>query len=158
MTVIDLVQLSGRRLQNHGGVVHTKGLIPATLPRWLQQLCARVHMQLPLFGDEGPNHVLINSYQPGCGIMVSVIAQSAPMTWLIVWQMLAAVDMRGMSAAEQSSVSLVLLASCGQHVHIIHQPVGGASFLFASCLGSLTKMVRCTSQWSASCLLGHPLC
>lgn len=64
------VQLSGRRLQNHGGIVHSKGLIPAPMPRWLQQLCSRVHSQLlPLFGEQPPNHVLINAYQPGCGIM-----------------------------------------------------------------------------------------
>lgn len=50
--------------------MHSKGLIPAPMPRWLQQLCSRVHSQLlPLFGEQPPNHVLINSYQPGCGIM-----------------------------------------------------------------------------------------
>eukprot|EP00883_Tetradesmus_obliquus_P004074 jgi/Sobl393_1/14393/SZX67206.1 len=69
-TQVKWVQLSGRRLQNHGGIVHSKGLIPAPMPRWLQQLCSRVHSQLlPLFGEQPPNHVLINAYQPGCGIM-----------------------------------------------------------------------------------------
>lgn len=66
------MQLSGRRLQNHGGIVHTKGLIPAPLPGWLQQLLTALPPQLlGLFpADQPPNHVLINSYQPGCGIMV----------------------------------------------------------------------------------------
>jgi hypothetical protein len=51
--------------------VHSKGLIPAPIPRWLEQLCGRVHsFLLPLFGQQPPNHVLINSYQPGCGILV----------------------------------------------------------------------------------------
>lgn len=65
-------QLSGRRLQNHGGIVHAKGLIPAPIPRWLQQLLKALPAQLlGLFpADQPPNHVLINSYQPGCGIMV----------------------------------------------------------------------------------------
>lgn len=69
------VQLSGRRLQNHGGIVHTKGLIPAPLPGWLQQLIASLPQSLAqLFPpDQAPNHVLINSYQPGCGIMVGVL-------------------------------------------------------------------------------------
>lgn len=69
-----MLQLSGRRLQNHGGMVHAKGLIPAPLPTWLQQLLARLPPQLlSLFPPEQPpNHVLINSYQPGCGIMVRV--------------------------------------------------------------------------------------
>eukprot|EP00775_Hariotina_reticulata_P014173 gene14173-14314_t len=62
------VHLSGRRLQNHGGLVHSNGLIPAALPRWLDGLTQRVHRDLQLF-DQAPNHVLINSYQPGCGIM-----------------------------------------------------------------------------------------
>jgi alkylated DNA repair protein alkB family protein 6 len=65
------MQLSGRRLQNHGGIVHTKGLIPSSLPRWLQGLADRLHTDIPLFGDKAPNHVLINSYNPGEGIMVS---------------------------------------------------------------------------------------
>lgn len=64
------MQLSGRRLQNHGGIVHTKGLIPSPLPRWLQGLADRLHADIPLFGDKAPNHVLINSYHPGEGIMV----------------------------------------------------------------------------------------
>lgn len=65
-------QLSGRRLQNHGGIVHAKGLIPAPIPSWLQQLLKALPAQLlGLFpADQPPNHVLINSYQPGCGIMV----------------------------------------------------------------------------------------
>jgi len=65
-------QLSGRQLQNHGGSVHSKGLIPAPLPTWLEQLLAQLPQQLlQLFPqDQPPNHVLINSYQAGCGIMV----------------------------------------------------------------------------------------
>ncbi|KAF8055731.1 Alkbh6 [Scenedesmus sp. PABB004] len=65
------VQLSGRRLQNHGGLVHAKGLAPAPMPRWLEGLAARLRDAAPgLFGDGGaPNHVLINAYPPGCGIM-----------------------------------------------------------------------------------------
>jgi alkylated DNA repair dioxygenase AlkB len=68
------VQLSGRRLQNHGGIVHTKGLIPAPMPGWLQQLIASLPQPLAqLFPpDQPPNHVLINSYLPGCGIMVGL--------------------------------------------------------------------------------------
>ncbi|KAG2431207.1 hypothetical protein HXX76_009735 [Chlamydomonas incerta] len=41
------VQLSGRRLQNHGGVVHAKGLIPAPLPSWLQPLLSRLAVEQP---------------------------------------------------------------------------------------------------------------
>eukprot|EP00877_Chromochloris_zofingiensis_P005928 jgi/Chrzof1/1589/Cz10g13170.t1 len=63
------IQLSGRRLQNHGGIVHPKGLIPATIPRWLQQLVDKLHTDTQLFGDSPPNHVLINAYQPGHGIL-----------------------------------------------------------------------------------------
>lgn len=66
-------QLSGRRLQNHGGVVHAKGLIPAPLPAWLQQpLLARLAVDVAgdLYGGQPPNHVLVNSYMPGEGIMV----------------------------------------------------------------------------------------
>ncbi|KAG2483009.1 hypothetical protein HYH03_018089 [Edaphochlamys debaryana] len=85
------VQLSGRRLQNHGGVVHPKGLIPAPLPSWLQPLLRRLAAEgaategggaataagagstagicTGLYGGLPPNHVLVNSYLPGEGIM-----------------------------------------------------------------------------------------
>ncbi|PNG99069.1 putative alpha-ketoglutarate-dependent dioxygenase ABH6, partial [Tetrabaena socialis] len=69
------VQLSGRRLQNHGGVVHAKGLIPAPLPSWLQPLLQRLAAEgggdgpSGLYGGLPPNHVLVNSYRPGEGIM-----------------------------------------------------------------------------------------
>lgn len=63
------MQLSGRRLQNHGGIVHPKGLIPTPLPRWLESVAQPLHTQLHLFGEAAANHVLINAYQPGEGIM-----------------------------------------------------------------------------------------
>ncbi|GLC61181.1 hypothetical protein PLESTB_001728400 [Pleodorina starrii] len=66
------VQLSGRRLQNLGGVVHAKGLIPAPLPSWLQPLLGRLAEEGGeggLYGGQPPNHVLVNSYMPGEGIM-----------------------------------------------------------------------------------------
>ena len=66
------MQVSGRRLQNHGGVVHQKGLIPAPLPSWLQPLVGRLGALLgqELYGGGAPNHVLVNAYAPGEGIMV----------------------------------------------------------------------------------------
>jgi hypothetical protein len=65
-------QLSGRRLQNHGGVVHSKGfLLPAPMPSWLSPLAGRVTGDVaPLGAAGGANHVLINSYRPGEGILV----------------------------------------------------------------------------------------
>ena len=64
-------QVCGRRLQNHGGIVSGKGaLIPAPMPRWLQSIVSDVSRRIPgLYGDESANHVLINSYDPGDGIM-----------------------------------------------------------------------------------------
>mmetsp|Transcript_28745 Transcript_28745/g.80933 ORF Transcript_28745/g.80933 Transcript_28745/m.80933 type:complete len:236 (-) Transcript_28745:383-1090(-) len=63
-------QVSGRRLQNHGGIVHSTGcLIAQPLPSWLRPVAERMHRDTGIFGGEEPNHVLINSYQPGEGIM-----------------------------------------------------------------------------------------
>lgn len=63
--------VSGRRLQNLGGIVHKKGLIAAPLPGWLQPLLARLAADTGGLWGEGllPNHVLVNAYQPGEGIM-----------------------------------------------------------------------------------------
>ena len=62
-------EVSGRRLQNLGGVVHPKGLIPTPMPEWLATVAANVRASA---GDLLPapiNHVLVNEYQPGDGIL-----------------------------------------------------------------------------------------
>ena len=81
-------QLSGRRLQSYGGSVHAKGLIPGPMPSWLRPLLERLRADtapIGLYGVGGgevkettaaPNHVLLNSYRPGEGIMVRGGAQT----------------------------------------------------------------------------------
>ena len=66
------LQVSGRRLQNFGGAVHEKwgGLIQAPLPGWMQSLLDTVQQRTAVF-DPAANHVLLNAYSPGEGIMVS---------------------------------------------------------------------------------------
>lgn len=72
-------QVSGRRLQNHGGVVHTSGwLIQQQLPSWLQPLAQLTHSSTGVFGSDPPNHVLINSYEPGEGILVGHLPSRGP--------------------------------------------------------------------------------
>ncbi|ONK62813.1 uncharacterized protein A4U43_C07F8400 [Asparagus officinalis] len=60
--------LKNRRLQNWGGVVHEKGLLPQDLPPWLKKLTERICEQTGLF-PSAINHVLINEYLPEQGIM-----------------------------------------------------------------------------------------
>lgn len=61
-------QLSHRRLQNWGGIPHPKGMIAEKLPEWLLVFTERIG-KLGLFGGKQPNHVLVNEYLPGQGIM-----------------------------------------------------------------------------------------
>ncbi|XP_053459939.1 alpha-ketoglutarate-dependent dioxygenase alkB homolog 6 isoform X2 [Nycticebus coucang] len=61
-------QLSGRRLQNWGGLPHPRGMVPERLPPWLQRYVDKVS-DLRLFGGLPANHVLVNQYLPGEGIM-----------------------------------------------------------------------------------------
>lgn len=62
-------QLSGRRLQNWGGLPHTRGMMPEPLPDWLAKPCQQL-VELGAFAaDASPNHVLVNEYAPGQGIM-----------------------------------------------------------------------------------------
>ncbi|XP_053124703.1 alpha-ketoglutarate-dependent dioxygenase alkB homolog 6 [Hemicordylus capensis] len=61
-------QLSGRRLQNWGGLPHPKGMVLENLPPWLQA-CADKVSSLGVFGGKPANHVLVNEYRPGEGIM-----------------------------------------------------------------------------------------
>ncbi|XP_011311064.1 alpha-ketoglutarate-dependent dioxygenase alkB homolog 6 [Fopius arisanus] len=62
-------QLSHRRLQNWGGIPHPKGMIAEQIPNWLQKYMDKVS-SLEIFERKiQPNHVLINEYIPGQGIM-----------------------------------------------------------------------------------------
>ncbi|XVF40885.1 hypothetical protein PTKIN_Ptkin01aG0152700 [Pterospermum kingtungense] len=60
--------LKNRRLQNWGGVVHEKGLLPQDLPPWLAKITERICEESGLF-PSAINHVLINEYLPSQGIM-----------------------------------------------------------------------------------------
>ncbi|XP_020204870.1 alpha-ketoglutarate-dependent dioxygenase alkB homolog 6 isoform X2 [Cajanus cajan] len=60
--------LKNRRLQNWGGVVHEKGLLPQVLPPWLTNLTQKIYEESGLF-PSAMNHVLINEYLPNQGIM-----------------------------------------------------------------------------------------
>ncbi|KAL7980716.1 hypothetical protein Chor_001870 [Crotalus horridus] len=53
-----------------GGLPHPKGMVAEKLPPWLQRYVDRVS-SLGVFGGKAANHVLVNEYQPGQGIMNS---------------------------------------------------------------------------------------
>nr|XP_022331686.1 alpha-ketoglutarate-dependent dioxygenase alkB homolog 6-like [Crassostrea virginica] len=61
-------QLSNRRLQNWGGLPHPKGMVAEEIPQWLKLYMEKV-AALGFFGDKTPNHVLVNEYLAGQGIM-----------------------------------------------------------------------------------------
>ncbi|CAI5508464.1 unnamed protein product [Closterium sp. Naga37s-1] len=61
--------VTGRRLQNWGGVLHDKGLIAQPLPQWLQSFTSRLSADLRSVFPSPVNHVLVNEYQEGQGIM-----------------------------------------------------------------------------------------
>lgn len=60
--------LKNRRLQDWGGVPHKNGMIQEAIPKWLQKYMQKVSA-LQLYGTFQANHVLINEYKPGQGIM-----------------------------------------------------------------------------------------
>ncbi|XP_063794037.1 alpha-ketoglutarate-dependent dioxygenase alkB homolog 6 [Pseudophryne corroboree] len=61
-------QLSGRKLQNWGGLPHPRGMVPERLPPWLLTYTNKIS-SLDVFGGNCANHVLVNEYKPGEGIM-----------------------------------------------------------------------------------------
>lgn len=61
-------QLSGRRLQNWGGLPHLKGMLGEKMPDWLQTYCEKIS-SLGAFTGKTANHVLVNEYKQGEGIM-----------------------------------------------------------------------------------------
>ncbi|XP_055638812.1 alpha-ketoglutarate-dependent dioxygenase alkB homolog 6 [Toxorhynchites rutilus septentrionalis] len=63
-------QLSNRRLINYGGVPHPKGMITEEIPTWLQSIVGKVNQLNEVFdGEREANHVLVNEYLAGQGIM-----------------------------------------------------------------------------------------
>lgn len=61
-------QLSGRRLQNWGGLPHPRGMLGEKIPDWLQTYCDKIS-RLGAFSGKTANHVLVNEYKRGEGIM-----------------------------------------------------------------------------------------
>ncbi|XP_077087278.1 putative RNA/DNA demethylase ALKBH6 [Siphateles boraxobius] len=64
-------QLSGRRLQNWGGLPNPKGMLTENLPDWLLKYTDKISA-LGAFAGKAANHVLVNEYKPGEGIMPHV--------------------------------------------------------------------------------------
>ncbi|RNA07706.1 alpha-ketoglutarate-dependent dioxygenase alkB -like protein [Brachionus plicatilis] len=60
--------LKNRRLQNWGGIPGAKGMVPEQIPEWLKGPCKKI-FDLGFFKEKAPNHILINEYLPGQGIM-----------------------------------------------------------------------------------------
>lgn len=61
-------QLTRRRLLNYGGIPHKNGMIAESLPEWLQKYVEKINY-LGIFHTNKANHVLINEYLSGQGIM-----------------------------------------------------------------------------------------
>ncbi len=61
--------LRRRRLQNHGGTPHPDGMVPERMPRFLSDVLQALVKAGVFPDDEPPNHVLLNEYTLGQGIM-----------------------------------------------------------------------------------------
>lgn len=61
-------QLAHRRLLNYGGVPHKNGMIAESIPGWLQNYVDKIN-NLGLFETKNANHILVNEYPAGTGIM-----------------------------------------------------------------------------------------
>lgn len=63
-------KVKGRCLQEWGGTLSKRGaLIPAPFPSWLQAVVDSVSRATGIYGDRPANHVLVNKYEPGEGIL-----------------------------------------------------------------------------------------
>lgn len=67
-----------------GGLPHPRGMVPERLPLWLQRYVDKVS-DLSLFGGLPANHVLVNQYLPGEGIMVTTHPHPDPQTSYLPW-------------------------------------------------------------------------
>lgn len=63
-------EVSGRKLQSWGGTLSKQGvLIPSPIPHWLSSVMTTVSTSTNIYGDQPANHVLVNSYEAGEGIL-----------------------------------------------------------------------------------------
>jgi alkylated DNA repair protein alkB homolog 6 len=53
-----------------GGLPTQRGMIPESMPAWLGAVIRKIERACPEFFPCSPNHVLVNEYLPGQGIMV----------------------------------------------------------------------------------------
>ncbi|KNC82528.1 hypothetical protein SARC_05176 [Sphaeroforma arctica JP610] len=61
--------LLNRRLQNWGGLPSHKGMVKEGLPQWLTEQCENLSAGSVFPSGQQPNHVLVNEYLPGQGIL-----------------------------------------------------------------------------------------
>lgn len=66
--LVKWTQLKDRRLINFGGIPHDKGMVAEHIPENLQNYVDKIN-QLGIFGDKAANHILLNQYNQGEGIM-----------------------------------------------------------------------------------------
>jgi alkylated DNA repair protein alkB family protein 6 len=52
-------------------------MVQENLPNWLTEIGKKMALQSKIFGGKLPNHVLINEYQSGGGIMVFIFPFSS---------------------------------------------------------------------------------
>lgn len=61
--------MSNRRLQDYGGAPHKNGMIVEKIPEWLNKYIMKIK-DLSIYPSSNlPNHVLVNEYASGQGIM-----------------------------------------------------------------------------------------
>jgi alkylated DNA repair protein alkB family protein 6 len=67
---LQFVSLNGRKALSVGGMVQSKGLIPTPLPSWAARLIAKLmEDDVSSWYEGSPNHMLVNRYAPGEGIL-----------------------------------------------------------------------------------------
>ena len=64
----DWTPLSGRRIQNLGGLPRADGMVPQPLPPWARSLCDALVEAGVFDASTPPNHILLNEYHEGQGL------------------------------------------------------------------------------------------
>ena len=64
----DWTPLSGRRIQNLGGLPRADGMVPQPLPPWARSLCDALVQAGVFDASTPPNHILLNEYLQGQGL------------------------------------------------------------------------------------------
>ncbi|KFD65464.1 hypothetical protein M514_03858 [Trichuris suis] len=153
-------KVNGRRVQNWGGIVGKKALIQVNdIPEWLSSFMEKFGSISGLFpADMKPNHVLVNEYEPGQGIMLHTDGLAYyPMVINVTLGSHAVLDLFKQTDGKNCCIGSLLLEPCSLFVMKDELYTDHLHGIENRCTDTVDEKVKnkalCSEQYSHGCVL-----